>query len=166
MKISTAQFFRSNSEAMSKGQFEVSSLQAKLGSGKQITTPSDDPKRANLVSRLESALKRQSVYQKNIDVAKTRIMTQKAGEAVKYTGLVSTIATVAKEEGIKALFKGTIPRVMYLAPLAGISFAVYEAVAKQIMKRKSSTAQKKARLSLLPTRAGRKVAICANTQLV
>ena len=76
MKISTAQFFRSNSEALSKGQFEVSSLQAKLGSGKQITTPSDDPKRANLVSRLESALERQSVYQKNIEVAKTRITSE------------------------------------------------------------------------------------------
>ena len=76
MKISTAQFFRSNSDALSRGQFEVSSLQAKLGTGEQLNAPSEDSTKANLISRLESSLKRQGVYQKNIDTAKTRLTSE------------------------------------------------------------------------------------------
>ena len=76
MKISTAQFFRSNSDALSRGQFEVSSLQAKLGSGEQLNTSSEDFTKANLISRLESSLERQGVYQKNIDTAKTRLTSE------------------------------------------------------------------------------------------
>ena len=76
MKISTAQFFRSNAEALTKGQFTVSELQAKLGSGKQLTSPSQDPHKSSLISRLESNLERQAIYQENIAVAKTRLSTE------------------------------------------------------------------------------------------
>lgn len=76
MKISTAHFFRSNANAMSKGQFDASSLQARLGSGKQLTFPSEDPSKANLIARLESSVKRESVYQQNIGVAKTRLTSE------------------------------------------------------------------------------------------
>lgn len=76
MKISTAQFFRSNAEALTKGQFTVSELQAKLGSGKQLTSPSQDPQQASLISRLESNLERQAIYQENIAVAKTRLTSE------------------------------------------------------------------------------------------
>lgn len=76
MKISTAQFFRSNAEALTKGQFTVSELQAKLGSGKQLTSPSQDPHKSSLISRLESNLERQTIYQENIAVAKTRLTTE------------------------------------------------------------------------------------------
>lgn len=76
MKISTAQFFRTNSEAMSKGQFEVSSLQAKLGAGKQLISPSDDSSKANLISRFQSSLERQDVYRQNIESAKTRLTSE------------------------------------------------------------------------------------------
>ena len=76
MKISTAQFFRSNAEALTKGQFTVSELQAKLGSGKKLTSPSQDPHQASLISRLESNLERQAIYQENIAVAKTRLTSE------------------------------------------------------------------------------------------
>ena len=76
MKISTAQFFRSNAEALTNSQFTVSELQAKLGSGKQLTSPSQDPQKASLVSRLESNLQRQAIYQENIAVAKTRLSSE------------------------------------------------------------------------------------------
>ena len=76
MKISTAQFFRSNAEALTKGQFTVSELQAKLGSGKQLTSPSQDPHQASLISRLESNLERQAIYQEKIAVAKTRLTSE------------------------------------------------------------------------------------------
>ena len=42
MKISTSQFYNSNSSALSNGQASVSELQAKLGTGKQLTSPSQD----------------------------------------------------------------------------------------------------------------------------
>ena len=73
MKVSTSQFFRTNANALSKGQSSVSDLQAKLGSGKQLTSPSQDSKKTNQISRLESALQRQGVYKANIQVAKTRL---------------------------------------------------------------------------------------------
>ena len=76
MKISTAQFFRTNADALTKGQFTVSELQAKLGSGKQLTSPSQDPQKASLISRLESDLERQAIYQENIAVAKTRLTSE------------------------------------------------------------------------------------------
>ena len=81
MKISTVQFFRSNSDALSSGQFEVSSLQAKLGTGEQLNAPSEDSTKANLISRLESSLERQGVYQKNIDTAKTRLASEETALA-------------------------------------------------------------------------------------
>ena len=73
MKVSTSQFFRTNANALSKGQSSVSDLQAKLGSGKQLTSPSQDSKKTNQISRLESALQRQGIYKANIQVAKTRL---------------------------------------------------------------------------------------------
>ena len=76
MKISTAQFFRTNADSMSKAQFEVSSLQAKLGSGTQLTSPSENAPKNNLISKLESALERQGVYKQNIEVAKTRLTSE------------------------------------------------------------------------------------------
>ena len=76
MKISTSQFYSSNSSALSNGQVSVSELQAKLGTGKQLTSPSQDTQKANLISRLESSLERQAVYKKNIEVAKTRLSAE------------------------------------------------------------------------------------------
>eukprot|EP00178_Gracilaria_changii_P016622 TRINITY_DN47881_c0_g1_i1.p1 TRINITY_DN47881_c0_g1~~TRINITY_DN47881_c0_g1_i1.p1 ORF type:complete len:358 (+),score=59.62 TRINITY_DN47881_c0_g1_i1:1508-2581(+) len=71
-----------------------------------------------------------------IDVVKTRIMTQRAGTAV-YSGVIGTLKKIVREEGAATLMKGVIPRVVFLAPLAGITFSVYEAVAANIKKRKT-----------------------------
>lgn len=76
-----------------------------------------------------------------VDVVKTRIMTQRAG-AVHYSGIVGTLRTIVAEEGAGTLMKGVIPRIMFLAPLAGITFSVYEAVAKNIRARKAAEAVK------------------------
>ena len=61
---------------MVKAQSDVAQLQTKLGSGKQLNTPSDDPQKSNAIARLEGALERQSVYQKNIDAAQTRLSSE------------------------------------------------------------------------------------------
>mmetsp|Transcript_7600 Transcript_7600/g.23044 ORF Transcript_7600/g.23044 Transcript_7600/m.23044 type:complete len:356 (-) Transcript_7600:1220-2287(-) len=72
-----------------------------------------------------------------VDVVKTRLMTQKAGEQV-YSGIVSTFNRILQEEGAAALFKGLVPRILFLAPLAGITLSVYEAIAKFMLTSKPS----------------------------
>lgn len=76
MKISTAQFFKSNATAMSDGQFSISEIQAKLGTGKQLTSPSQDVQKTNLITRLQSSLERQDVHRDNIDFARTRLNSE------------------------------------------------------------------------------------------
>lgn len=76
MKVSTSQFFQTNANALSRGQSAVSEIQGKLGSGKQLTSPSQDSKKTNQISRLESTLQRQDVYKDNIQVAKTRLFME------------------------------------------------------------------------------------------
>ncbi len=78
MRVSTNQFYQVNGEQMSSGQSKVAELQAKLGSGKQIVKPSEDPSKANLISGLEGAKKRQEVYTKNVDAAETRLTAESA----------------------------------------------------------------------------------------
>eukprot|EP00741_Cyanophora_paradoxa_P023706 tig00021612_g22900.t1 len=63
-----------------------------------------------------------------IDVVKTRLMTQKPGQARKYNGILDTFKKVANEEGPQALMKGVVPRLVYLSPMSAITFSVYEAI--------------------------------------
>ena len=76
MRISTAQYYRVNTEQMQARQNKVAETQAKLGSGKQILHPSEDPNKADLMSRLESAKEKQRVYGKNLDAAETRLTAE------------------------------------------------------------------------------------------
>ena len=71
-----------------------------------------------------------------VDVVKTRIMTQRPG-VQQYTSIIGTLQKIVAEEGAGTLMKGVLPRILFLAPLAGITFSVYEAVAANIKKRKS-----------------------------
>jgi solute carrier family 25 (mitochondrial S-adenosylmethionine transporter), member 26 len=71
-----------------------------------------------------------------VDVVKTRLMTQRAGDIARYTGIVGTLRRIIAEEGAATLMRGVIPRILFLAPLAGITFSVYEAVAGRIRARK------------------------------
>ncbi len=78
MRVSTSQFYRVNSDQMRLAQSNVSELQAKIGSGRQMTHASEDPGKANLISRLESAKERQATYSKNVDAAETRLSAEEA----------------------------------------------------------------------------------------
>ena len=70
-----------------------------------------------------------------IDVVKTRIMTQKlGGDAHKYTGIAQTFACLVREEGPLALSAGLLPRLVYLAPLASLVLATYEAVLRWLVE--------------------------------
>ena len=59
MRVSTSQFYKVNGEQMSAAQSKVAELQTKLGSGKQMVKPSEDPGKAILdyMSRQETLRK-------------------------------------------------------------------------------------------------------------
>ena len=59
MRVSTNQFYRVNTEQMQTTQSKVAEMQAKLGTGKQLLHPSEDPGKANLISDLQSSKARQ-----------------------------------------------------------------------------------------------------------
>jgi len=61
---------------MQSRQRTVSDIQAQLGSGKQVVNPSDAPRKANLVSQLESAKELQSTYLRNVETARTRLTSE------------------------------------------------------------------------------------------
>jgi len=63
---------------MQSTQSKVAETQAKLGSGKQMLHPSEDPGKANLISGLISAKERQGVYSKNVDAGETRLTAESA----------------------------------------------------------------------------------------
>ena len=62
MRISTSQYYRVNAEQMQARQNKVAEMQAKLGSGKQILQPSENPTKADLISRMQSAKVRQEKH--------------------------------------------------------------------------------------------------------
>lgn len=61
-----------------------------------------------------------------VDIIKTRFMAQRSvpGEQRKYTSVVGTIRTIVLEEGVTALWKGLLPRLMRLAPGQAITWTV------------------------------------------
>jgi solute carrier family 25 citrate transporter 1 len=60
-----------------------------------------------------------------LDVVKTRLMAQdRAGGAPKYSGMMDALRTIAKEEGLPALWKGLVPRLARLAPGQAITWTV------------------------------------------
>ena len=54
------------------------------------------------------------------------------GQAPKYGSFVSSISLIAKEEGVKALWKGLTPRLMRIMPGQAITFMTYEWVSKRL----------------------------------
>ena len=78
MRISTAQYYKTNADQLQTRQNKVAEVQAKLGSGKQLLHPSENPSKADLISRLESGKERQTVYGKNVDAAQTRLTSEEA----------------------------------------------------------------------------------------
>ena len=69
-----------------------------------------------------------------LDVIKTRLQTQQilgSGRgSVKYCGLLSTARDMYHEEGPRAFFRGTVPRMVFAAPSAAMCWGTYEVVKK------------------------------------
>lgn len=63
------------------------------------------------------------------DVVKTRLMAQsKSGDGIKYKGMVHAIRTIFAEEGLFALWKGLLPRLMRIPPGQAIMWAVADQI--------------------------------------
>ena len=76
MKISSTQYFAQTTQQLSDIQTSLSKTQMQLSSGKKITKPSDEPDKAAVVSRLQSAIARQQSYQETLKTANTRLTTE------------------------------------------------------------------------------------------
>eukprot|EP00941_MAST-03F_sp_MAST-3F-sp1_P001332 g1332.t1 len=61
-----------------------------------------------------------------LDVITTRLMVQ--GEKKVYRNAVHCCMSMLKKEGPQSLLRGLIPRVIHIAPMASITFAVYEQI--------------------------------------
>lgn len=70
------------------------------------------------------------------DVVKSRIQSfsPPPGVAPKYNWTFPSLALIAKEEGVGALYKGFAPKVLRLAPGGGVLLLVVEAVLTQWRK--------------------------------
>lgn len=69
------------------------------------------------------------------DVAKSRIQgPQPVKGEVKYSATMNTIATVYKEEGFRALYKGFAPKVLRLGPGGAILLLVYDRVYQSLSR--------------------------------
>ncbi|KAK7276230.1 hypothetical protein RIF29_17367 [Crotalaria pallida] len=63
------------------------------------------------------------------DVVKTRLMAQsREGGELKYKGMIHAIRTIYAEEGLRALWKGLLPRLMRIPPGQAIMWAVADQI--------------------------------------
>ena len=60
-----------------------------------------------------------------MDVVKTRLQVIRSGGEAAYSGLLDCARKTYVNEGIKAFFKGIVPRMIVIAPLFGIAQMVY-----------------------------------------
>ena len=63
------------------------------------------------------------------DVIKTRVQTLPWSDTT-YKPTIPSLIRVAREEGIRALYKGFAPKVMRMAPGGGIVLVVFDYVAQ------------------------------------
>ena len=78
MKISTSQLFDNSVNQMNRQQSKIAEMQAKLASGKQLVKPSDDSEKSAVIQRLQTAIDRQSVYERSLDTAENRLASEES----------------------------------------------------------------------------------------
>jgi solute carrier family 25 S-adenosylmethionine transporter 26 len=72
-----------------------------------------------------------------LDTIKTRLVTQSAHALSDqaYKGIIDCAVRVAREEGVRALYRGLTPRLISVVPMIGIQFGVYEFMKKTLLDR-------------------------------
>lgn len=66
------------------------------------------------------------------DVIKTRFMTQGVGSERKYHGIIQCFRRILAEEGVSALWRGLLARILWVGPGSGITLAVYERTSRTL----------------------------------
>lgn len=66
------------------------------------------------------------------DVIKTRFMTQGTGSERKYYSITQCVRRIIAEEGVAALWRGLLARVLWVGPGSGITLAVYERMSRYL----------------------------------
>ncbi|WP_457676244.1 flagellar hook-associated protein FlgL [Thiolapillus sp.] len=73
MRISTSQWYRQGVDSMLRNQSDLSKTQLQLASGQRLLSPADDPSAATRVLELDSMLASVQQYQRNADMAESRL---------------------------------------------------------------------------------------------
>lgn len=73
-RISTSLIHRSGLESIQRAQQVIDELQNKLGSGKRLLSPSEDPQASSQLLSLRSELARNETYQRNLDFAERMLI--------------------------------------------------------------------------------------------
>lgn len=90
-----------------------------------------------------------SLVTEPLDVVKTRMMTQRVRGAVSdvtvtvYTGWLHCVKTMVKEEGVAALWKGTLPRLVWVGASSAVWYGTYQMTREALGKRRVAKAQRK-----------------------
>ena len=104
MKISTTQYFNQTTQQLGDIQASLSKTQMQLSSGKKITKPSDEPDKAAVVSRLQSAIARQQSYQETLKTANNRLTSEQTvlGSASEVLSRIKELSTQAASDTLGA----------------------------------------------------------------
>ena len=108
MKISTSQMFDNSVSQMNRQQSKIAEMQAKLASGKQIVKASDDAEKSAIIQRLQTAIDRQTVYERSLDMADNRLAAEESAlmssetilqriRELAVTGSTDTLSVADKE---------------------------------------------------------------------
>ena len=68
-----------------------------------------------------------------IDVVKSRLQAQDSAKP-KYTGTVQCLMMTAKEDGLMALYRGTLPRMLKVSAGQALTFFTYDTVSSVLYK--------------------------------
>ncbi|KAL1198111.1 Mitochondrial adenine nucleotide transporter ADNT1 [Cardamine amara subsp. amara] len=69
-----------------------------------------------------------------MDMVRGRLTVQTANSPYQYRGIAHALATVLREEGPRALYRGWVPSVIGVVPYVGLNFAVYESLKDWLLK--------------------------------
>lgn len=67
-----------------------------------------------------------------LDVVKTRLILERVGTGRASLGVVGTFRSVYSEGGVRALFAGVVPRVLWISLGGGVFFGAYEASKRKL----------------------------------
>ena len=78
MRVSNTHFFDQAVTQMNRQQSSIAELQLKIGEGKQLTRASDDPNKAMVIQRLNSAVQTQTVFESTLNAVDNRLLLEES----------------------------------------------------------------------------------------